>query len=399
MARIGIYGGSFNPPHRGHICAAVQAKALLQLDEVLLIPAATPPHKAMADGSPDGQTRYELTQLAAQDEPGLTVCDLELRREGPDYTVDTLRQLRERYPDDELFLLMGTDMFLTFDKWYQPAQIARLATLVCMARVQPDGALAARLTAQKDAVRQMFGAEPILLQNDCLELSSTEVRRLLFFGIADEALAPAVLDRIEREGLYGVGGNYRALPFEELRRVSLSLHKEKRHAHAQGVADTAVRLAQAYGADVQLAARAGILHDVTKALTADEQRRLADHWQLPVTAFERANPQLLHAKTGAEAARRIFGETEAVVSAIAYHTTGKPDMTTLEKIVYLADMIEPNRTYPGVDAIREAAARDLDAGVLLALDRTIAFLQEERAAICEDSVRARDWLLQARKEL
>lgn len=399
MARIGIYGGSFNPPHRGHICAAVQAKALLQLDEILLIPAAAPPHKAMADGSPDGWTRCELTRLAVQDEPGLTVCDLELRREGPDYTVDTLRQLRERYLDDELFLLMGTDMFLTFDKWYQPAQIARLATPVCMARVQPDDALAARLTAQKDAVRQMFGTEPILLQNDCLELSSTEVRRLLFFGIADETLAPAVLHKIEREGLYGVGGDYRALPFGDLRRVSLSLHKEKRRAHAQGVADTAVRLARAYGADAQLAARAGILHDVTKALTADEQRRLADARQLPVTDFERANPQLLHARTGAEAARRIFGECEAVVSAIAWHTTGKPAMTTLEKIIYLADMIEPNRTYPGVDAIREAAARDLDASVLLALDRTIAFLQEERAAVCEDSVRARDWLLQARKEL
>ena len=238
-----------------------------------------------------------------------------------------------------------------------------------------------------------------MLQNDCLEISSTEARRLLFFGIADEALAPAVLDRIEREGLYGVDGDYRDLPFEALRRVSLSLHKEKRRTHAQGVADTAVRLAQAYGADTQQAARAGILHDVTKALTADEQQRLAARWQLPVTAFERDHPQLLHAKTGAEAARRIFGEDGAVVSAIAYHTTGKPDMTTLERIIYLADMIEPNRTYPGVDAIREAAVRDLDAGVLLALDQTIAFLQEKRAAVCETSIHARNWLLQTRKEL
>ena len=105
------------------------------------------------------------------------------------------------------------------------------------------------------------------------------------------------------------------------------------------------------------------------------------------------------ASFGAAAAQSIFGESDAVVSAIKYHTTGKPDMTALEKIIYLADMIEPNRTYPGVDAIREAAARDLDAGVLLALERTIAFLQEERAAVCETSIHARDWLLQARKEL
>ena len=92
-------------------------------------------------------------------------------------------------------------------------------------------------------------------------------------------------------------------------------------------------------------------------------------------------------------------ECGEVVRAIRWHTTGHANMTKLEKIVYLADMIEPNRTYPGVDAIREAAARDLDAGVLLALERTIAFLQEERAAVCETSIHARDWLLQARKEL
>ena len=208
-----------------------------------------------------------------------------------------------------------------------------------------------------------------------------------------------MLAKIEREKLYGVGSDYRGLPFEDLRRVSLSLHKEKRRAHTQGVSDTAVQLAQKYGADMQLAARAGILHDVTKALTPGEQQALIGRWQLPVTEFERANPQLLHAKTGAAAAQSIFGESDAVVSAIKYHTTGKPDMTALEKIIYLADMIEPNRTYPGVDAIREAAARDLDAGVLLALERTIAFLQEERAAVCETSIHARDWLLQARKEL
>ena len=257
----------------------------------------------------------------------------------------------------------------------------------------------AQLQAQAAAIEHAFGKAPIVLQNECLEISSTEARRLLFFGIADGLLHPDVLAKIEREKLYGVGGDYRGLPFEDLRRVSLSLHKEKRRAHTQGVSDTAVQLAQKYGADTQLAARAGILHDVTKALTPGEQQALIGRWQLPVTDFERANPQLLHAKTGAAAAQSIFGESDAVVSAIKYHTTGKPDMTALEKIIYLADMIEPNRTYPGVDAIREAAARDLDAGVLLALERTIAFLQEERAAVCETSIHARDWLLQARKEL
>ena len=398
MARIGIYGGSFNPPHLGHVLAAKKTRELLGLAQIIFVPAAIPPHKAVADGSPDGQIRYELTKLAVSGEEGMSVSRIELDRTGPSYTVDTLRELRECYGQDELFLLMGTDMFLSFSDWRGPGEIASMAKIVCMARIQADSALTVQLQAQAAAIERAFGTAPIVLQNDCLEISSTQVRRLLFFGIADELLHPAVLERIERDGLYGVHGDYRNLPFAELSRVSLGLYRQKRRAHAQGLADTAVRLAQKYGADTQQAARAGILHDVTKALTAEEQRRLADRWQLPVTEFERANPQLLHAKTGAAAARRIFGEDEAVASAIEYHTTGKPDMTPLEKIIYLADMIEPGRSYPGVDAIREAAVRDLDAGVLLALERTIAFLQETGTAVCEDSLRARDWLLQTRKE-
>ena len=279
MRRIGIYGGSFNPPHLGHVLAARNARALLQLGEILFIPAAIPPHKAVAGGSPDGETRLALTELAIAGETGMSVSRIELDRPGPSYTVDTLRALRESYGQDELFLLMGTDMFLSFFQWREPETIAKLATPVCMARVRADAALSAALQQQSQAVETAFGIRPIVLQNECLEISSTEARRLLFFGIADGLLHPDVLAKIEREKLYGVGGDYRGLPFEDLRRVSLSLHKEKRRAHTQGVSDTAVQLAQKYGADTQLAARAGILHDVTKALTPGEQQALIGRWQ------------------------------------------------------------------------------------------------------------------------
>lgn len=244
MARIGIYGGSFNPPHLGHIFAARKARQLLGLDKILLIPAAIPPHKAVAEGSPDGETRFALTQLAIAGETGMEVSRIELDRPGPSYTVDTLRKLRESYPQDELYLLMGTDMFLSFFQWREPEAIAALAVPVCMARVRADAALSAQLLAQQEKMEAVFGVRPIVLQNDCLEISSTEARRLLFFGIADEVLHPDVLAMIERERLYGVGGAYHALPFADLRRVSLSLHKEKRRAHAQGVSDTAVLLAK-----------------------------------------------------------------------------------------------------------------------------------------------------------
>ena len=114
--KIGVYGGTFNPPHLGHITAARAVFDLLQLDKLLLIPAGLPPHKNLPTGSPVPQQRLEMTRLAGE-QTGLgnkvEVLDMELVRTGKSYTSDTLAALKEIYPDDELWLLMGTDMFLT----------------------------------------------------------------------------------------------------------------------------------------------------------------------------------------------------------------------------------------------------------------------------------------------
>ena len=385
--KIGVYGGSFNPPHLGHVRAAQACKQALGLDRVLVIPASIPPHKQLTSSSASPEERLALTRLAFENLPGFEVLNLEIRREGKSYTVDTIRELKAQYAHDELFLMMGTDMFLSFQDWYSPQEIARCAQLVCFSRYDADAENRAALQKQADTLEKLYGQRPVLLTNDCFDISSTEARRLLVFGIAEPYLPQAVLRRIEAQRLYGAGRDYRGLPFDELKTVSLSLHKKTRAAHAIGVCETARQMARQFGADEALAARAGILHDVTKALTGAQQLLLAEKYEVRL---------LLHAKTGAAIARTLFGECEAVCSAITYHTTGKTDMTTLEKIIYLADMIEPNRTYPGVDTIRAAAEESLDGGVLLALERTICYLQEEGFAVCEDSVRARDFLLRER---
>ena len=145
MANIGIYGGTFNPPHKGHMLAAAQCRAALGLERVLVIPAAVPPHKALFDGSPDAATRLRMTELAVQGLDGFEVSDVELRREGPSYTVDTLRELSAQHPGETLSLMMGTDMFLSFADWREPEQIAQLAQIVCFARTAIDETLRAQL--------------------------------------------------------------------------------------------------------------------------------------------------------------------------------------------------------------------------------------------------------------
>ena len=375
MGKIGVYGGSFNPIHLGHVHAAEEMAAVLGLDRVLMMPAGIPPHKALPDGSPTAQQRLELVRRSVRGHDRLEACDLELRLEGRSYTVQTLRALQEQYPDDELFLLMGTDMFLCLQDWYQPEEICRLATLVCASRARKDDPQALQKQAEK--LRSRFGARVRIVPNHVLEMSSTMVRRMLFFGCGEPYLAPAAMDYIRASRLYGVGRNWRNLPFEQMKEQSLALHKPQRVPHVKGCCETSVRLAQRWGENPALAARAGILHDVTKALDAPEQLRLCEKYGIVLDSFSVEHPKLLHAKTGAAVAKHIFGEDPAVVSAINWHTTGRAGMTRLEKILYIADYCEPNRSFDGVERIRALLDRDLDLALYTGFSMSLEELKRE----------------------
>ena len=368
MARIGIFGGSFNPPHLGHTLAVREFQKKLKLDRVLLIPASIPPHKRLSLNSPDAQTRLKLTQLAAQDLEHAEVLDIELRREGASYTADTLEELKQYYPNDELFLLMGTDMFFSFEKWYCPTRITKLAALA-VAHRSADASQALFDCAER--LKEKFAANIYMVDNEYLPFSSTSVRAMLAFDCAEHYLAPQVMEYIRANHLYYVGTNLKGLSFERLSEVSLSLHKEKRVRHVVGCSDTAVELARINGEDETTARRAGILHDITKALTDQEQLQLCEKYAIVLSRIERDNPKLLHAKTGASIAREVFGETDEVYQAIFWHTTGRAGMTKMEKIIYLADYVEPNRDFKGIEEIRRLAYQNLDDALLLGLRMSI----------------------------
>ena len=389
MAKIGIYGGSFNPPHLGHIQAAKAFQEELGLDKLLLIPAAEPPHKKLPAGSPSGQHRLEMVRLAAADLPFAEVDDLELRREGASYTVDTLTELRERYPDDDLYFCVGTDMFQSFDTWYQPKKIIALSKIAMVHREQTDMGVLRELAA---GFKKKYGKAPEILHNPILPMCSTQIRRLLVLGGAEDFLSPAVLQYIREHGFYGTGVNRKNLPFEELKEQSLALHKESRIKHVIGCSETARELALIHGADPDDAERAGILHDITKALNGEDQLRLCDKYGIIIDTFEREHPKLLHAVTGADVARRVFGENDAVYEAIRWHTSGKANMSTLEKIIYVADYMEPNRDFPGVEKLRELAHTDLDAALLLGLQMTREHLDRQGAEMGRYSVEAMAYL-------
>ncbi|MHB1810449.1 MAG: nicotinate-nicotinamide nucleotide adenylyltransferase, partial [Solirubrobacteraceae bacterium] len=121
--RVGVLGGTFNPPHEGHLALALHALHALDLDEVLLVPSHTPPHKPALDGSADPRQRLAMCALAVEGRGGVSVSELEVRRGGPSYTVDTLSEAHDANPDAELTLIMGADVALTLPSWRHPGAL------------------------------------------------------------------------------------------------------------------------------------------------------------------------------------------------------------------------------------------------------------------------------------
>ena len=389
MERIGIYGGTFNPPHIGHLHAAACAVEALNLDRLLLVPAAVPPHKPLPAGSPAGAQRAELLRLAVRDLDALEICTLELDREGPSYTWETVRDIRAQYPAAELFLLMGTDMLESFHQWRHPERILPEVTLAAFGRGGKGEK--ARLEKARENLEAM-GARVLLLDTSVVNISSTQIRRMLMFRCTGPFLTPQIRDHILAQGLYGVDRDLRKLSMEELEQVVVSLLDPKRVPHVLGCRDTAAKLAEIWGADVTDAARAGLLHDITKALDGPLQLTLCDEYGTILDDFSRRYPKTLHALTGSLVARRIFGENDAVVSAIRSHTTGKADMNTLEKIIYVADYMEPCRDFPGVEKLRHLAVTDLDAALKCGLEMTLEHLARQGSEVSPETREALAWL-------
>ena len=392
--KIGIYGGTFNPPHLGHMAAAKAAVAALGLDKLLLIPAAIPPHKALPSDTPAPEHRLAMVEKWADGMgAGVEVSALELEREGKSYTSDTLRAIRQTYPDAELWLLMGTDMFLTLHLWHEPEVILSLAGICAFGRTEQDGE--ALFAPQREHLQKDFDAKiTTITLPGLVDISSTRLREQLENGGGGQYLLPSVYGYILMHRLYGTKADLKNLDLNQLRACSYSMMRAKRIPHVMGVEEEAVKLAQRWGPDPELARRAGILHDCTKYYELPEQLDICEEYGVRLDALEQKAVKLLHSKTGACIARGVFGQPDAVYDAIFWHTTGKADMTTLEKVLYIADYMEPNRDFDGVERLRHLAYTDLDKAMLLGVEMTIQEMQQRQVPIHTNTLQARDWLRQ-----
>ena len=389
--KLAIYGGSFNPPHLGHTAAILAVQKAICPDELRVIPAAIPPHKKLPAGSPDAAERLHLAQLAFGDIPGVTVSDMELKRSGKSYTADTIRALKKENPGAKLYLIVGTDMLETFTEWYDYAYILRSVTLVALAR---DFGELEHVRESAKALRESHHARVRVLTAQPLPISSTQLRMLLPGRHGTEFLNPRVYAAIIQKRHYGAQPN-----FDWLREQTYPMLKPRRVAHVWGCEHEARRLAEHWGCDVDLAAEAGILHDITKKFELTDQLLLSQNYGIINDTIETENLKLLHAKTGAAVARDLYGVPDAVYDAIRWHTTGKPDMTLLEKIIYMADYIEPTRDFPGVEPLRRLAYLNLDRAMALGLQMSLDELLEKGVAPHPNTADALNWYQQQGEQL
>lgn len=199
IKRLGILGGTFNPIHNGHLSMARGFTDILRLDRLLLVPVWSPPHKSARAMLP-APYRAEMCRLACAKDERIEVSSIEIERGGTSYTVDTLRELAQRYPAARLYLITGADMFLTLDKWKNFAEISRLAELCACSR--HEGELS-KLRAFAELLRENYDARCHIEDFPVIEVSSTQVRELLKNGgDTSNLLPPPVWDYIKAHKLY-----------------------------------------------------------------------------------------------------------------------------------------------------------------------------------------------------
>lgn len=360
--RIGIMGGTLDPVHNGHLAITKACMREAELDGAVLLPAGDPPHKK---GETGGRHRLRMAELAAAELEGCRALDLEIRRPGVTYTVDTLTELREAYPDTEWYYIVGADTLNVLDTWREFPRVAGMCSFLVTGR---PGIADGRMEERCRELAEKYGARVILTKAVGPDISSTAIRENVAEGRPISGMVPASVEEyIRREGLYLC----RYAPEQILERLRGEL-SEHRFQHTLGVSSMCRRLAEKYGVPPERAYLAGLLHDCAKGMAPMAMRTMIAESGLETDAQETEQDQLLHAPAGAILAEREYGVRDReILSAIRCHTLGDEGMTPLELLVYVCDFCEPNRRpFRGLEEVRKLAETDLVQAAIACAEKT-----------------------------
>lgn len=340
--KIGIYGGSFDPIHQGHTNVAQYAIQDLTLDKLIFVPTNISPFKSKIKPV-KAQDRLNMINLVLEDK--MEVSDFEIKRGGVSYTIDTLKYFKHKYPNDELFLILGSDNLTKLDKWKNIDEISKLAQIVIFKRQKKIN----KINAKK------FNA--IILNNPIWDFSSTEFKKGYLDSVDDK-----VIDYIQAHGLY-------------LEKIIHSMLSAKRAKHCLSTGDFAAELAKKHGLNARQAYLAGIMHDIAKEWELEQSKMYIQEF---TPQFISAKRHELHQICGYIWAKYQYKiQDQEILHAILVHTTlddrENMQITDLDKIVFIADKICQGRRFEGIQKLRELVFDNLNEGFKAVVKRTYQF--------------------------
>ncbi len=367
---VAVFGGTFDPVHLGHIRMAENVFKEFNPDKLIVLPNGNPPHKADKDKTAF-EHRYNMLVSAFGNMEKVEISDYEADTSKHSYSVDTMRYFRKRY-GEETFFVLGADSLLTIDQWYKYEELLSENTFVVFRRKGDS-----ELLALAQRYRELYGTKICIASMPYEDISSTDIRSDIG-GIWDRALSDSVKEYIISNGLY--------TGYDSIAQYLKTVLKKSRFEHTMRVAHTARRLADLHGEDRDKAYLAGLLHDCAKGFSEEELRSRMDEYGIVPDEVTKASPQIWHSFVGAYEARKLWGVDDDIFDAIYFHTTGNADMTRLCAIVYLADAIEPGRSYTNVDFLRKTAEVSLSRAVREYTKMSVEFVEARGLKVHPDTL-------------
>lgn len=373
--KTGILGGTFDPVHNAHIMIAKKAYEEFGLDKVLFMPTPNPPHKNEDEITPI-EHRINMLKLAIEDYEFFEFSDFELNRSGNVYSADTLTLYKEKYPDEELYFIIGSDSLYTIESWYHPEVIFKNAHILAAKRADSSGdSLKNKIAFLKDN----YSAKISEIVVEASGISSTMIRQSAENINLAEYLPLKVCNYIKENNVYKHCKGSKRMTNADIINDLQNVLNSHRFNHTMGVADTAKKMAEALGENPNKAYLAGLLHDCAKCISDTEKIKICKDSFIEISAAEKCNPSLLHAKVGAYFTEHKYNITDDdIINSVKYHTTGRPEMSLLEKIIFTADYIEPGRDkQPNLDTLRKTAYYDIDLTVYNILKDTLDYIKDK----------------------
>lgn len=398
---IALMGGSFDPFHNAHRMLIESAVDALPVEALLVMPLGWAPHKTARMRL--AAFRYEMSIRGVLGIPKVYVSDEEIKTPAISYTIDTINHLLNMIAPELIYLVIGSDSFEELPSWRRYKELARKVVFAVARRGDDD---IKEMRALADHYRRDEEAHVVFFEMPPSSLSSSDLRMTLRQGKSVSGDCPdKVVDLIETYHIYDFHDEYDALSEEAWHRVRSTeqaawrYYTQKQRLHAVSVAQYAARLALANDVDVEKVFIAGLLHDIAKNLPAEERNLLAEDYLInhpfakiaakivcdtdfshnSASWLSSLNKSLLHGPAGAMLANKIFGVNDPdVLNAICFHSTARTGMTTLEKVLYLADKIGYDRSFKHLDPIREHALKgNLNLAMRLCLEETFEALKRK----------------------